>query len=368
VKLVVHARDRAAFLTCRRAWDLSATARRNLEPLSPSIPVNVAEAVRAALAVYYFPGMWDWERALVLPLARKALDDNLAKQIATSERAGAMTEARRAEVEARRELAVELLEDYFSWAPSVDDFAPVRIATDFSITIPDPARPGFDLTTADGKEVRYEGRVDVLAMDEHDAYWIVEHRVGPGFAELHDLLLDEQALSYCWAWPHFYLGMRIVGTIHNELRTDVATRPAAPEPPRPRVSATGYPQSSRRVYAEPKQVPSKRVKSAGSERFRRTWIVRTDEELVRFGERFSAQIKEMISPGLAVYPEPSPEACRACAFAEPCRALNAGEDAEAILARSYRVRPQVVEEGRLGGSSWSMNRGARPPRFGGEAR
>lgn len=366
MKLVIRARDRAAFTTCRRAWDLSAAIRRNLEPAVPARPIDVAEALRAALAVYYFPGMWDWDRAIVLPFARKALADSLAKQKQAYARVAPLhgdvaEQAAKASV-----LAAELLEDYFAWAPSVDDFAPVRIATDFSVTVPDPARPGYDLIDDSGQEVRYEGRIDLIGIDADDAYWIVGHRIGPGFAQLHDLLLDEQALSHCWAWPLFYLGMRIVGTVHNELRTDAPSAHARPAgPAQARVSSTGYPQSNRRVYAEPKRVPEERVRCVGNECFRRTWIVRGEEELARFGQRFTAQVKEMISPRLAVYPEPSPEACAACDFAEPCRALNCGADAEAILARSYRARAEVIEEGRLGGSTWSLSRGARPPRFGG---
>jgi hypothetical protein len=46
--------------------------------------------------------------------------------------------------------------------------------------------------------------------------------------------------------------------------------------------------------------------------------------------------------------------------------MRAGTDAEPLLAAGYRTRPAPeLVEGRLGGQTWSMNRGARPPRFGG---
>jgi hypothetical protein len=42
--------------------------------------------------------------------------------------------------------------------------------------------------------------------------------------------------------------------------------------------------------------------------------------------------------------------------------MNRGENAEAMLATRYRPRPpDALEEGRLGGMSWGMGRGAAPP-------
>src|SRR5690349_20672499 len=48
--------DRAWFARCRRAWDLGARARRNLEHMAPVQPDPLGHAFRRALAVYYYPG------------------------------------------------------------------------------------------------------------------------------------------------------------------------------------------------------------------------------------------------------------------------------------------------------------------------
>jgi len=60
--------DRGAFKRCRRQWDLGARERQNWEPARPAAVPDLDLAVRDALAVYYFPGMWDWQRSVVLPL------------------------------------------------------------------------------------------------------------------------------------------------------------------------------------------------------------------------------------------------------------------------------------------------------------
>ncbi len=98
--------------------------------------------------------------------------------------------------------------------------------------------------------------------------------------------------------------------------------------------------------------------------FRRTWLRRTPADVAEAGRRLGADAAEMTREDLAVYPVPSPENCPPCPYLAPCRALLAGEDAQPILLSDYRKRPAgSPEEGRLGGRSWGLGRGAAPPRF-----
>jgi len=59
----------------------------------------------------------------------------------------------------------------------VDRFSPVLVETDFEVNVLDPVRPEAGLVTAAGDTVRYAGRIDLMAVDAHDEYWIVRHRV-----------------------------------------------------------------------------------------------------------------------------------------------------------------------------------------------
>ena len=70
---IITPAERETFKQCRRAWDLGARERRDLEPIVSVDPLDVDRAIRDALAVYYFPGMWDWTRAVVVPLVAQAL-------------------------------------------------------------------------------------------------------------------------------------------------------------------------------------------------------------------------------------------------------------------------------------------------------
>jgi hypothetical protein len=385
--VVVTAADRASFRRCRRQWDLGAGMRQDLEPVHRPVVPDLDRAVRDALAVYYFPGMWDWDRGVRLPLVGQELDRALNRQ---RQRAGA--EPGGIDEQAWHDALDQghaLLARYLNWAPGTDRFAPVLVETDFEVNVLDPGRPDAALTADHGEPIRYGGRIDMMAVDQHDAYWIVRHRVvGADWPSTEQLIADEETLTACWAWEQFYLGMAITGTIHNELRlTPTAnTGENAPRParkarwrwPRPRTQEAGprvrqhepsgggrsIPQH-RRMYAratEPARVEP--VEQLTEDGFRRTWLRRAPADVQAAGQRLGQDVAEMAREDLDIYPEPGDDKCPPCPYLDPCLAMRNGRDAGQILRESYRKRPpEPPQEGRLGGRAWGMGRGAAPPRF-----
>jgi hypothetical protein len=235
-------------------------------------------------------------------------------------------------------LGARLLERYFEWATEIDRFTPIQVAVQFDVTVPDPASPDSGLLTPDQRGIQCRARIDLAVIDDHERYWLVEHRIvtNGAWAELDQLRLDEQALTRGWAWQLSFL-TRLEGTIYNELRvatpdlaqiTDVAVR-AVPGP-------SG-------IVVQ---------RSTGS--FRRTQIPRTDLEIERRGISIAHELMEMTDPALRIYPNPSWEHCSTCTYRAPCLAINQGLDEQPILQASYRRR--VVgdfQPGRLG-SLWGF--------------
>jgi len=365
---LVSAADRAAFKRCRRQWDFAAAARRNLEPLR-SMKADLERAVRDALAVYYFPGMWDWDSTIVLPLVVKALDNSLTRQRAVA----AVPSSDEEDVDwlALHERGHVLLHRYLAWAPTVDRFSPARVETDFDAIVTDPVDADRGLFGPDGGEIRYTGRIDLLTMDEHDRYWIVRHRVHDGrLPPAEQLLLDEESVAACWAWGRFYDGMEVAGTIYNELA--LAGSGAGPAVGAP---VTGHPRggiphnepsgggrgvsSPRRMYVKGRtEETTERMRQTEGDGFRRTVIRRGPDEVYAAGLRLSQEALDMVGAGTRTYPNPVPEHCSVCAFMAPCLALNAGGDVESLLAADYRRRaPAEVEMGRLGGTPHGVGRG-----------
>lgn len=353
---VITASDRQAFKRCRRAWDLGSRLRQNWEPDTDDVEADLGGAVRAALAVWYFPGMWEWDRAIVRPLALEAYHREAAAWPAGDEELAGF--------------GARLLGRYFDWAPSVDSFTPVRVETDFQVSIPDPGDPRRDLVAADGSAVHFGGRIELLVVDADDAYWLVHHRVGGGWADPDQLVLDEVGAAWCWAWERFFIGMEISGVIYNELRTDTDLDQDTGHRSPSAGAATAVPVSGhRRMDVRRGRPPVAGVTRVGNDVFRRTTVSRGLVERERVRHNLGVEARDMTGAGLAVYPAPSWDVCSACAFRPPCIALNTGTDADEVLGAAYRQRPAPEErEGRLGGVTWSMGRGAAPPKFGRDPR
>lgn len=353
VSRVIGPGEREWFRRCRRAWDLGSPNRQNWERRDERAP-GLATAVRRALAVWYFPGMWEWPRPIVLPRALQAFDQAVVTTTGRLPDEGAIRSARR------------MLERYLAWAPTVDAFAPVRVEADFEANIPNPRTPGHDLVDDGGRAVRYQDRLHLLIVDKNDAYWVVEHRLTEdGWADRDELLLAERPVAGAWGWEQFYC-MVIAGTVHNELRL-VAEREAGPTrgelvesavARRPRARDWAR---SRYAGARPREPDDIVVEEDGGW-FRRTWIPRRRAEMDAVAHHLFGEAVDMLDPGGGLYPSPGPEHCSRCDYRMPCIAMNQGTDVDAVLAAAYRPREgHGLQEGRLGGGTWSMNRGAAPP-------
>ncbi len=344
--------DRARFKRCRRQWDFASPHRRGLEP------VGVVDALPAALsdalAVYYYPGTWDWPHELKQSLVHKAAER-------------ALNDAR---VPDRLPTATALLDTYDAWARTVDDFAPVKIDHDVQGLVPDPRDPERGLMTADGSPVIYACRIDLLAVDAADEYWVVRHLIVEQWRDLDALIRDEAAIAACWAWEQEYLSMEIVGTIHNELCIAGAPEPPATGPTsgassrvrqnEPSGGGRAIPQHRRVSARTARTGETNRVEQCTAGLLRRTHIRRSRAEIGAVGMLIGAEAIDMTSEP-AIYPTFAPH-CQTCEFSGPCRAQTEGTDPEPLLARRFRRRPaDDPRKPRLGQSTWGFGRGAAPP-------
>ncbi len=362
----VSAQERAAFKRCRRQWDYGSIHRQRLQSLDPP-PIDLTQAIRDALAVYYYPGMWDWHSAIVLPLVRKAFMRSIAAAPPSAQRMEAL------------DLGTELLERYFEWAPSLDDFGPLKIETDVEVLVPDIRESDRALCSADGHRVLYTERVAMVAADAVDEYWVVVHRVVADWQNLEDLLLDEASIAACWAWEQTYLGMDVAGTIYNEM---LCPPPAAlgPAPTRTRTGSDGrggysqnepsgggraLQQAERPDRLESRPSIPQRVRQETAGPLRRTWIRRDRAEIGSAAQQVGAEVLDMLDAGLTLYPTPSPTHCPDCSFLAPCLATAQGADPTLDLASRFRQGPAAVTyEPRLGaggGGGRNISLPTKPP-------
>src|SRR5581483_3700090 len=144
----ITAEERIRFKRCRRQWDFASPHRRNLRSadfVRPALPAALADA----LAVYYYPGTWDWPHEVTQPLVHRALERSLAD----------------ADANDLLDEATALLDCYDAWATTVDDFAPVKVNLEVKALLPNPDDPARGLTVHDGSAVVYSCRIDLIAVD-----------------------------------------------------------------------------------------------------------------------------------------------------------------------------------------------------------
>jgi hypothetical protein len=346
--------DRARFKRCLRQWDFA--SRRGLEPIANVDPVLPA-VIKDALAVYYYPGTWDWPHELKQSLVHKALKRALDD--------GGETHA--------LDAATALLDSYDAWASTVDHFAPVRIDHDVQALVPDPRDPERGLTTPDGSAVIYTCRIDLLAIDAADEYWVVRHQIVDDWQESDALIRDEPAVAGCWAWEQEYLGMEISGTIHNEVRINGPLDLPAPDrtangasyrvgQSEPSGGGRAIPQHRRLLARTARTDDPTRVEQYTAGLLRRTHIRRSRAEISLIPMLIGAEAIDMIG-NPAIYPTFAHH-CQTCEFSSPCLALIEGTDAETILAQGFRRQPtEYSPKPRLGQSTWGFGRGAAPPQW-----
>jgi hypothetical protein len=325
------------FRRCRRAWDFGARERQDYEPIERVQVFDFGEAMHDALDVYYFPGMWEWGRAIVRPLALAGFEKSMRRHRDAYTQTGELSAGQIQDWEQHLELGTAILTRYFDWANEVDRFTPIQVASQFDIALPDPTNPDTGLITPEGRPLQYRVRIDLVVLDDHELYWLVEHRItsDPDWLDLEALRLDEQALTRSWAWQLSFLA-KLEGTIHNELRTAVP----------------GAGDSAMEVRAVPGAGGVMTQRS--TESFRRTHIPRTELEIERHGIAVALEMQDMTDPSLRIYPNPSWEHCSGCAYRPPCLAMTQGTDERPILEASYRKRVDVdFQLGRLG-SVWGF--------------
>ncbi len=349
----ITADERTRFKRCRRQWDFASPHRRNLRSagfVEPALP----GAIKDALSVYYYPGTWDWQHEVTQPLVHKALERSLDEADATELRA----------------LGAALLDCYDAWANGVDDFAPVKINLDVKALVHDPGDPEFGLQVHDGSPVVYPCRIDLVAVDAVDDYWVVCHQIVDEWQDVDDLVRDEQAVAACWAFEHDYIGVQIAGTIHNEVRTTGPLRyppdgsatkrmPKAVAQHEPSGGGRSLPQHQRVSARSSRGDTTNRTEQRTAGVLRRTRVRRSRDEITSVGMLIAAEAVDMTS-WPTIYPTFAAH-CHDCEFAAPCSAITVGTDAEPLLHNDFRPPSDEPSKPRLGQSTWGFGRGAAPP-------
>lgn len=335
-RAVIHTSDRIMFKRCRRKWDLGSLMRRGLEPIKVNDKLWLGTGVHHALKCYYGEGENPVQAFL------NWADEEVER---IREENQGLWDEQEAMLQEQIELSKGMLEHYMIWAPKHDNFEVIHVEKDFVVPI---RTPKGNRAMAD-----YVGRFDGIVRDEHGLYWLLEHKTVSNRFDVEKLPLDEQCGSYIWAAQQIY-GIKLEGVIYNMLRKKV--------PRKPEVLKRGglsknknidttlevYVQALVDYYGSKDNVPWQEytdilqtLKDKGNTFFHREKVRRSQKEIENLAEQIYWEYREMTSPKLVIYPNPTRDCSWDCDFRSVCLAMNDGSDYEYMLESMFRRRGEV---------------------------
>ena len=349
-KVIIRTSDRLTFKRCRQQWDFGSKIRQNWEPLIRPLPLDFGVAIHAGLQEYYEPDFWTGDRSMIQLVAKEVFRD-LCRVHRNDYLEAMHVDDMDPQIEQEQyyepmELGLGMLDHYFQWAPTVDNFQPKLVEIEFEVPIPGPN--GRDLYWH-GMPVVYQGRVDLLVEDQFGRYWIVDHKTAAQFGSVEYLEMDEQCGSYIWALKKM-LNLPIAGVIYNRLLKAV---PKGPVPlQRGGFSVNKQQRTTYEVFKkgllEAGENPSHYIdfleylQDQGNKFFQRIQVSRSSTEINNLERQIGLEAIDMLNDP-SIYPSVGMFNCMGCAYRPPCLAKLDGSDYGFILNETFRKRPQAEE-------------------------
>lgn len=245
-----------------------------------------------------------------------------------------------------------MLNYYTEWLKTRDEFQTYwhdgvpQVEVQFQIPIPiDPEivkAAGYD-------EVRYQGTIDRVCVDEHGRLWLLDYKTAKQFNISH-LDLDSQITSYCWAGSVLYPGQDIAGFIYQQHKKNL---PSIPKPLQSgRLSVAKNQSTTWRLYkmglealygdvanctAQELEYLNSLAAQEGPEgdaMIRRDFVFRSEYQIASEGANIIEEVKDMLDPNLREYPNPTRDCSWDCDFMNVCLMRNDGFEWEEELAMS----------------------------------
>lgn len=223
-----------------------------------------------------------------------------------------------------------MLRHYFSYCHRADDFEVVEVELEAKVDIPKIG-------------VKYGGRLDGIVKKKDGTLWVLEHKTARAFNDLEKLVLDEQCTSYIVMAK--LLGYDVKGVIYNVLKKKIPTIPG--------VVVKGDRLYSIKLTSTTYELYMKAIKDNNFDAkdytkqlnelvtmpnpfFRRTEVVRSDNELRSWVTRLGLEAEDMLGDP-NIYPTFS-FWCQGCGFYPLCMMMEDGSDVE--YAKSLLTKPK----------------------------
>lgn len=322
----------AEFKSCRFAWHLK--YQQGIQSKRKDVKLLLGEGIHHALENYYSPHTPRTEEVLIKSFTEWA-DDKIMKINLQND--GNLFQEEIDELKEIKKQGLDMLKGYYVFAQKNDKFQIVSTEEMFSVPILKP----------DGKP--YKGRyfifkLDGIAKDENDKYWILEHKTAAGIPSDDEfLLLDEQISDYIWAAEKKF-HIKIEGVVYNVLSKQT---PQVPALLKNGTTSKAWIVSTYELFLqtlkERNEDPENfkdildRLKYQDERFFFRTKVYRNPEEVANIGKDLFYIAYDMCNKP-HIYRRTSRDCTYSCQYKSICMAMMDGSDVDFLLKKNFERR------------------------------
>jgi CRISPR/Cas system-associated exonuclease Cas4 (RecB family) len=354
LRVYLHISDAKMFRDCRRRWKFGSPRQLNLTPVLPDMKFWLGTGVHLGLQ-HYYQDLYRQNIQYVPEVADKALkayDDWATRRIKHAhQKMIDMPPEQSEKMIDTAALGRGMLQHYFEWCPTVDNFKVVLVEHVFELPLKIDGKI-LKITLLDGRkaEVWMKGKIDAVVDTPDGHRWIVEHKTMASLSTEYYSLYDEQSGVYTYAAQETLSGLlgdskQIDGVMYNLLRKKLPTVPEELKTggltKRKNISTTYdvYMKEIIRLGEDPADYVEILgiLKEKKNRFFQREPVFRSQAEIHDIILRMFYIVQDMYNNPI-VYPNPDFFKCRMCSFQTVCVAMSNNADWKWILDNKYEHR------------------------------
>lgn len=345
----VRGSDKSTFKRCRRLWNWTSHLKENLRPLQTAAPLWMGSMMHYGLEDFH--GYKRYKTAKHAGEAYVAACIQYAKVKDLPMPVEWQHDAMRclSMLEYYEDVWLPIRTDYPTYVrdgvPQVE--VNVSLPLDDNILYKLGNRNTVDsLLTQYPNGIEFRMQFDRVSIDDADNLWIVEYKTAASFQTDH-LALDPQITAYLAAAEMIYPEKNIAGVIYQQHKKHLVKDP---EPLKAgtlsikkdqATSHTLYRKKLLEIHGNINEIPEKNIEYLNTlaEKqddnkdyfIKRDFIERSALSLSLFKHNLVYETIDMLNPDIVLYPNPTRDCGRMCAFHDACKSMEDGDDVKLIL-------------------------------------
>lgn len=205
-------------------------------------------------------------------------------------------------------------------------------------------------------QVVFHGMIDRIVEDEHGAWWLLDYKTAAAF-DTKKLALDPQVSKYCWAAEQWFQ-RDIEGMVYLQISK------SPPQPPktttkgissdkRQRTTHTQYREALIEYYGSVAAAPAANLEMLndlaftetenGNKYIRYDFVPRGQAIKESTYRHIIEEGKDMLAPGVALYPNPTKDCSWDCPFKDMCLSMEEGGTWQEYL-EDFEVRNETLTD------------------------